>query len=216
MNDISNRTLSLFLIVAIVVSMSGTLIILNQSNESNQLTGFATNTSTGQVNLTVTSALSITLTDAIINFGTCDVSGGTYTYVNSNSTNTSYNNSVCTNTSSWGENGDYIELRNDGNTPVNVTVKSSVNSTDFFTDPVQSGVSWYKYWTQNATSNPGCTGTLETTRLVNTASTEYNACTNLTTGSPFPGIILYVEANLTNTVTSTSNTMTLTFTAYEA
>jgi hypothetical protein len=215
MDDISNKTLGLFLVIAMAISLGGTLIVLNTT--STGITGYATNTTTGYVNLSVLSAVSITITDAIIDFGVCDLSGRETTYVNSSAPNSSFHNQYCNNTVNWNAtNGDWITVRNDGNVNVNLTVKFSYNSTDFFTDPDNPGASWYKYWTENASTTPGCVGSTQTNSLVSVADTEYNACTNLSFAQPNPGIDLYIEANMTSTVTETGNSMTLTFTGYEA
>ncbi|MCF7799319.1 hypothetical protein K9M74_05445, partial [Candidatus Woesearchaeota archaeon] len=67
--DISNKTLGLLLVAAIVVSVGGTLMSLNQL-ESVSPTGFAT-TGSGTVDLDIGSYVAIVVDDTAINFGTC-------------------------------------------------------------------------------------------------------------------------------------------------
>ena len=69
--DISNKTLAMFLVAAIVVSIAGTTISLNRLGDiSTSPTGFATS-GVGNVSLNVNTDLSIVLDEAWINFGDC-------------------------------------------------------------------------------------------------------------------------------------------------
>lgn len=226
MEDISNKTLALFLVAAIVVSVAGTLFVLNAAGPAGfKATGFATNTSTGNVSLSVETALSITLDDAIIDFGTCSLLAGTDTYVNSSGASTDYNNSVCTGPvgdlqgQDWVTTGyDNILVRNNGNVYADIKVLSSVNSTDFFTSPTEDGESYFRYWTEEGrVATPGCLGSLTATpAMFITTSAEYNACSNLSTGSNNNSFELYIDALIKPSVSGTSDTTTLTFKAYSA
>ena len=70
MNDVSNRTLIYLLMVAIVISLVGTLVSLSKLGELG-VTGFAgASNSTGQVNLTVGDTCSIIMSGDDVNFGT--------------------------------------------------------------------------------------------------------------------------------------------------
>ncbi|MGE0793022.1 MAG: hypothetical protein AB7V77_02450 [Candidatus Woesearchaeota archaeon] len=228
MEDISNRTLALFLVAAIVVSIAGTLAVLETAKKSPagfQATGFATNTSDGLVNLTVSKSIMIELNDSIINFGNCEVlNAAAWGYLASNANSTAVNLN-CDNTSSWNTtHGDWIEVVNIGNVNVTVVVKSSINSTDFFdaySNPADVGTAWFKYWTINEAINPGCVGSVQSTHtLFADTVTEYQACTDLRAGAQVdgenPGFRLYVDVNITGTVTGTQDTTTLTFIAEDA
>lgn len=62
--DISNKSLSLILVAAIVVSLGGTVVSMNRLNSLSGVTGYATatDTATGETNLTIQSDVSITIT----------------------------------------------------------------------------------------------------------------------------------------------------------
>ncbi|MEM4397282.1 MAG: hypothetical protein QW757_01495 [Candidatus Woesearchaeota archaeon] len=65
MDDISNRTLALFLVLSIVVSLGATIYTLNKLNPG--ITGKVTQS--GKVNLTVQNSISILLLNNLIDFG---------------------------------------------------------------------------------------------------------------------------------------------------
>lgn len=206
MDDISNRTLALFLVAAIVVSAGGALIALQSTNNYGP-TGFAVE---GQVNLTVGETLAISLTDGSINFGECTLIPGTFTYVDSSQNNTQVNNSVCSLNAGWNSTGsDFIQVWNYGNVDANVTLTSDHTSISFFTGDDDD--STIKYWTVN---NVSCTDP-QTTRLeLNSTSTNFTVCNNLL--KSVGKVNLYVDANMSYKVTSTATTTTLTFLAEEA
>ncbi len=67
MTDISNKALSLLLLVAIVVSVSGTIITIGRGGDEG-ITGRAT-TGTGKTNFSINSSLSIIVNQSLIPFG---------------------------------------------------------------------------------------------------------------------------------------------------
>jgi hypothetical protein len=117
--DISNKTLAMFLVAAIVVSIAGTTISLNRMSTIGDKgpTGFAS-TGVGNVTLNVGSTLSIILDDNLIDFGTC-IPGGTDVYIVS---------SIANGSATQNCNGplpDQIEIRNDGNIDANISMNAS-------------------------------------------------------------------------------------------
>ena len=75
MNNISNRTLVYLLVIAIVVSLTGTLISLSKLGELS-VTGFSTGAnSTGEVSVTINSSCSVTMSGSNINFSSGIVNG---------------------------------------------------------------------------------------------------------------------------------------------
>ncbi|MBN1175310.1 hypothetical protein JXA48_01565, partial [Candidatus Woesearchaeota archaeon] len=92
--DISNKTLGLLLVAAIVVSVGGTFFSLDKLNGFSS-TGFAANEA-GSVNLTINSTMSIKMNDSGIDFGTCTVTG--FMTFDSNLTGGTANNSNCNGT----------------------------------------------------------------------------------------------------------------------
>lgn len=131
MTDITNKTLSFFLIAAIVVSVSGALITM--SAFPGGITGFAT-TGTGKTNFSVNSSLSITISQSLIPFGIGYVNDSTPALACSMGTNNSPPNRAYTsgcigfNTTVHTSN---ITLLNDGNVLANVSVRFEKNATTF-------------------------------------------------------------------------------------
>jgi hypothetical protein len=217
MEDISNRTLALFLIAAIVVSVGGTMMVLNAAGPAGfKATGYVTTAENGTVDLRVQSALSISLNDTAIDFGTCTL-GRAWTYVTSDGNGTDEHNEFCTLSSAWDADGDYLLLFNEGNILGNVTVKSSINSSAFFlhTPLSSNNDSWFKYFAEENTTN-ACTGNLQTTHTLFTANnTKYNLCDEFSTDY-HAALKMFVDANLTSGVYQTYNQTTITFTIEQA
>lgn len=208
--DLSNKTLGLLLVAAIVISIGGTIISLNKL-DGVSTTGYATNNETGTVTLTVPEALSIVLNDSDIDFGTCTLNTTRgYNFVDSLRSGTTYNNAECTLPNGF---PDYIIIRNDGNVNANVSLRTNTNGSTLFND----GGSSMAYQIDNGTS-PGCAGgaVMQDSYLNFTvvgASNDYVVCSNLTTSaSAGTDVNLTIQAYLTNLAT-TGGSMTLTFEA---
>ena len=191
MQQISNKAVTYLLVLAIIISVGGTMLNFYRITKLTQapaITGFAT-TSTGKVNVTIAAVSSITLADSLIDFGSCSP--------NSTGTNVSSNDST-----SWGAPGvcsgsasppDNITVQNDGNKNINVTVKTNTVAGSAFiggTNPQ------FYFITRNASARPGCfnitsawlpesdfsgtTGMQLNWKSFAAADTEYLACANLT------------------------------------
>jgi len=174
-DDINNKTLATLLVIAIIVSIGGTLISLNRLSKFGGVTGFATS-GTAKVNLTVTSSSGITVTQAI-DFG-------------SGYANNSYNCTMESNLSSGARptttcQGDwasfisdstkrYIIVQDTGNTNGNLTINASAVATTWI-DTVSTAWSQAWYAALNPTANDGCADAYQTTTW-----------TTLTTGVPTP------------------------------
>jgi len=74
-NDISNKTLAALLTIAILISLGGTLFMMQQPGMVT-ITGAVTETDTGSVSATVESVTAINLTNGTINWGTGRVADG--------------------------------------------------------------------------------------------------------------------------------------------
>ena len=125
-DEISNKTLVMLLVAAIVVSLGGTLISLNKlSGLGSGVYGFATS-QTGTANLTIESEVAIYANDGLINFGLGVVNGSlagvTNVRMSSNNTN-SYPNGTWDWTSA-----DYFEIENTGNVDVKVNISGEADS----------------------------------------------------------------------------------------
>lgn len=115
--DISNKTLALFLLAAMVVSLGGTIMSLSHISDLSA-TGLVTDT--GTVDLEIETALSITTEDDNnIDFGECQPLAGVTGTINSEGTeNTS---EICDNFLA----GNGIAVRNNGNVDALVNVSVS-------------------------------------------------------------------------------------------
>ncbi len=154
--DLSNKTLAFVLVVAIVISLGGTIISLNKLNQLGA-TGMLSDSDTGGANFTLTSDIIITFSPANISFGSGSIDGF--------DAETQYCNITTNATYGWNHTGDCLGsltnttpfgIRNDGNQKVSLTLNSSKNATQFIggTDPV---FKWMLY--NNETGS--CSGTLE-------------------------------------------------------
>ncbi len=211
--DISNKTLGLLLVAAIVFSIGGTIVSLNKL-DGFSTTGFATtNITNGTVTLSVAEALSIVLDDAAIDFGTCSLPGGQDIVVDSDLTRTSssVNNSLCDGTTNWDStNGDFITVHNNGNVDANVTIKSNINGTHFYGDDANS---WIAYKGEGSGCAAGNLTDSYTGHNITTVNTEMPFCSFLKADQTENSINLTIRSYIASTATS-GNVMTLTFTAH--
>ena len=196
MKQISNKTLTYLLIAAIVVSVGGTMVSINRLNKAMLqpgITGFA-GTETGKVNVTIASVSSITIPDAVIDFGSCSPNASTGTNVSSNNSNEWGAPGVCTKAGAAVAESDNITVQNDGNKNINISVKTSAIAGATFIGGTDPG---FYYTTRNASNREGCfnitghghtspsnfdgtTGMQLNWQSFVAADTEYLACTNLT------------------------------------
>ncbi|MEM3370759.1 MAG: hypothetical protein QXW00_02910 [Candidatus Woesearchaeota archaeon] len=177
--EISNKTLATLLVIAIIVSIGGTLISLNRLSKFG-ITGFATSGS-AKVNLTVTSSSAITVTQAI------DFGSG-YALVNTNCTmESNLSSGARPDTDCQGDWANaisdptkrYIIVRNTGNTNGNLTINASANATAWI-NSVSTG--WSQAWFAaiNPTANDGCNDAFQTTSWTPLTTAKSNLCANAT------------------------------------
>jgi hypothetical protein len=127
MSEVSNKTLASLLVLAIVASLGGTLLVLNQEAPV-FLTGFAT-TQTGNVTVNVTQVTAIQLNVAEIDFGQISVDdtvGSTCT-VNTNGGTAS---AACNNNSAIPTNG--LQIENTGNVDADILFNSTNSTVTLF------------------------------------------------------------------------------------
>ena len=212
--SVSNKTLSILLLAAIVVSLGGTFISLNRLSGITP-TGYATDE--GTVQLTIEEVVSITTEDnPNIDFGTCLLDTGVGLLIDSEGTG----NAACDNLAPGGE--DPIFVRNDGTVPLVVNLETSdvgTAHTGDFLDNQSSGSeeSWIAYRTLDmGNEDPntgGCVGALGATDYENitvTTPASNSICTELDSGvianSVGVHFQIYIPAN-----TIEGDTLTLTF-----
>jgi hypothetical protein len=186
--DLSNKSLALLLVAAIVISLGGTLISLNQLSQE-EISGLAT--ASGKVNISVTTNASCTI-DSNVSFG----SAGqvlTPTVLSTNSSNSGSGYADCTTNSACSG----MTINNTGNVNVNVTFYSGSGGATF----LGTADSDFTYNTYNGTGinssgypDPGCkTITPGTWSTVPTAETKI--CDNLTAADAAD--MMVIEYNIT-------------------
>jgi hypothetical protein len=217
MEDLSNKTLSVFLLAVMVVSLFGTLMVLNKVSTGHGPTGFAP-TAGGTVNLSVSSLISITTNEsALVNFGSCTLNESRP--INLTSMDDQDTPTYCT-----GFSRGNISVRNDGNVVVNVSLASDAcaprggnTSCTFLNNSALpytlNGL--FQFNTSNAgllTWSGGC-ATPVTWTTINTTTTGYRACSNLAATSPANSFVTNFLLSVPNGLGIGVKTATLTFTA---
>jgi hypothetical protein len=175
--DVSNRGLAVLLVLAIVVSIGGTMISLNKMGTG--ITGYATDNETGTASLEIESLVQITLTDASVDYGICGLNSSQVLTYDSNGTGASQetdDSSTCSGTFP-----DVMTLENTGNKDVNLTIASDTSAADFVNAP-SSDLKTFAF--VGITNDGGCVDGLQTTFTNFTAATtDYLLCNNFTTAS---------------------------------
>jgi hypothetical protein len=219
--ELSNKALAVLLLAALVVSLGGTIISLNRMN-SVEMVGFATS-STGIVNLSIASTISITTNESsIVDFGACTL-----------------NSSRAINISSWGNldtaqycpqyqgtNITNISVRNDGNVVVNVSIATSQcapgagNAACTFLN--LSTTPWnenglFEYTTSNygKTVYTGGCGTVNGTWNAFNSTAAVPACIDLDTDAFANSFVTDFRLRVPNGLGVGQQLATITFTAYQ-
>jgi len=208
--DYSNRTIAYLLLVAIFVSVAGTLLSLSKMGGIGAplITGAATS-GAGTAQLTVASALSIVVEDTTVNFGECTPVGVPGTWFESNATDKgagSPSPGFCTGL----QNPDNLTIHNDGNQFANVTINAS--NVDITGGTLNKSL---MFAMMNA-SKPGCVEAAQRSWYNMTALGEYTVCGNLTFKTNYNRIWVYFGVWVPSDATAGQRSSTLTFTAYEA
>jgi len=177
------------------------------------LTSFVPKTSgaaEGLVNFTISGALSITLPNSIVDFGTGYVTlGDTYAILDSNSTSPTGWTSTANGVDGWPSNTDYIVLENNGNVNANVTIKANKTASEFVggTNPAQ----WYAAMDNEAGS---CTGDLQSDYADLTTS-ETNLCSSLGYADSADTLNVMFKLQVPSDASPAAKSNTITFTAYQ-
>ena len=178
MKDISNKTLVFLLLTAIVLSLGGTFVSLQRLNlvARSGVTGLASGNETGTATLDIGSYNSLVIVISSLDMGTCTPAATNGTWVNTTDA-TAY----CTNANEALLN---LTVQNDGNSNVNVTIKSNISQTNFFgggTSPQ------FQFMTTNTSSRAGCFHNWRSNLSNNNwwtnfaaNGTPYRGCDNLT------------------------------------
>jgi hypothetical protein len=204
--NVSNKTLGLFLVAAIVVSVGGTFFSLDKLDDFSS-TGYASGGS-GDVNLVIDTSLSIVLTDNGIDFGTCLLTGGTMTF-DSSLDDDGVNNSACT----AGTFPDSMTIENDGNVVANITVQTDALLVDEYDFATGSSMEFKS----EADESP-CGDVVAWTTFA-TKAVDQTVCDNFKTAAAEDSFDFFIRITLPDTTlekTASDNKMGLTFTAVTA
>jgi hypothetical protein len=169
--DMSNKSLALLLVAAIVISLGGTMISLNRLNEA----GF-TGLVGGSVNLTISSNASCTVTNNV-SFGTAGQPGSAVN-LSTERDNTPNNFNNCLTGNCEG-----IEINNTGNVNLRVNFTSNVNATGLLVQQTGLDPTDFIYTVINGTDSggePGCILNSWNWTNVTNSATPSNICSNLT------------------------------------
>ena len=151
------------------------LILAVQPYSPTPLIGHST-VQSGNISLSISSYISLRLTDSIINFGACAINETKgYSLFDSNLSNSSGDNYLCLNASY----PDFMVIENDGTQRVNLTVQIAQSGDIFFND----STAWFSFKSLNKTTRPGCGGFLQSNYTnFSLGATEYVLCDDFTTG----------------------------------
>lgn len=199
--EISNKSLASLLVIAIAVSVLGTLISLDKISGLHGITGATTDTKTGGVNVTISSATAVNFSGyAGMNFGTG--------YVNSGSTKCSLsslgNSGSCTGFSTKS----HWNITNTGNENVNLSV------TQTLTEATIGGGATYKF--KVAEHGTDCKTALRPLAFNTTVpgSSKYTLCNNFTSQDAVDYLLFDINITITETsACATGCTDTWTFNA---
>lgn len=209
--EISNKGLAVLLVLAIVVSIGGTLISLNRIGTG--ITGYVTQTGTATLN--IQELVQITLTDASVDFGTCALNSSTVLTYISNSTNNQSLEDPASQCSFPDGVPDVFTLENTGNKNVNLTIGSDTSAADFVNAPSQELKTFaFAGMPRIGTGEIGCVEGLQNSFTNFTAaSTEYLLCNNFTTVSDADEIDIAFMVTLPPDAASGQRVATITITA---
>ncbi|MFO7710357.1 MAG: hypothetical protein R6V53_01180 [Candidatus Woesearchaeota archaeon] len=138
MEEISNKTIAVLLMAAIVVSLGGTLITLNKLTQPGftGVSGLAGSNTTGQASVEVIEITEISFVDDTVDFGSGFVADTcSYCEMVSNGTR---DEACCEGAGTgnlWNDTANYQDgllLRNDGNYNMSLQLNSSTNATEMF------------------------------------------------------------------------------------
>jgi hypothetical protein len=210
-HDYSNRTLAYLVLVALIVSVIGSLMTLSRIGGFGVplITG-AASSGTGTTQVAILSQLAITIIDSTIDYGTCKPGIGNTTFFDSN--NSAINGSdesECTGMS----NPQNITIENTGNVGANISIQT--NTIDLTGSVSGLNKSLWFSW-RNATNSAGCYKATRASGVwynFTAIATDNVTCENLTWTSANKRLWFYLRVWMPPDATAAARTATITFTA---
>lgn len=216
---ISNKTLALFMLAAVVVSLGGTILNLNQLTTIST-TGLATDT--GTVNIDIAATVSITTEDSnAINFGQCTPLSGEPALVNSEGT--AGNQSICDGINAPVDSVP-IAVRNNGNIDALVVVRTNATGAaqggQFLnSDSASSSVAIRTVDEGFGSFQGGCSGTVLSSYSIFNATGvagDKTACSVLQFGGTQNSILAHIQLNIPFDAPQGADGFTVTFEGSQA
>jgi len=203
--DISNKSVAFLLVVAIVISLGGTIFSLNKLNQLG-FTGLAfSNSPQGTANLTVNSSLVLTFVVSNVDFGTgyTNDSGAGMEHCVMD-TNGSANSADCI---GFNSGVSPFVLRNDGNKDLNVSISANKNATTFLggTNPV------FQFFVEdNGTESGSCSSPQQTVWTdMNTTSVDMCGTSGLNYEDSTDELRIHIKVSVPQDATPGAKTTTL-------
>jgi hypothetical protein len=207
--EITNKTLAMFLVAAIVVSLAGTIISLNKLG-SISTTGYASNVNaTARVNVNAVSSVVFRISS--MDWGTGSVTA--------NASATQFNCTLISNATNsvdcFGFNvvTNPFVLENDGNTNVSVTLKSNATATQFIGGTAVYGGPVFQYNVSNNETSSCVTPAPAGFTDVNVTGAGTQICDVLDSTDTKDTIKIHIKINIPYTATTGDRTANLMATA---
>ncbi len=194
--EISNKTLAVIVVAAIVVTLGSTALIMRMG--SPVITGMATD-QVGTAQFNITSVVSIAIDDALIDFGAGSVtSPADYAVIDSDTTVTD---------GDWSGTEDHFEVENDGNVAINITINASNVASGFIggTSPA------YKWMTDNSEADGTCATPISS--YTDATTTTQLFCSNLGFATGADSAALDLQLTIPSDATPGQKTSVVQFTA---
>lgn len=216
--DISNRTLGLLLIAAIVVSIGSTFFMLNSITMApgfSGTTGYLTSDS-GNVSLNISEYISIAVKDSSINFGKCNLNTTytTNTSFESSDFNNTGNNTLCQDSDLTSTHGDWLAVENDGTIDVILNVTSNETANDVYVDSNNQSTTHSQYYVELNNSETGsCTSNNASSYKV-LGTTPVQICGVLHWDDTADLVNVFAKVDVDNTAKAQDKKAKWTFTAW--
>lgn len=219
-DEVSNKTLAILVVAAIVVTLGGTMLVL-RSGPSVQLTGLVTSQE-GTAKINVSTVVDIELEDTVIDFGTGHVNDSALDHncimnTEQGPIDTTESNDCL---GDWNSITDYMWIQNEGNVPISLTVNSGLDASGFITG---SSPSFQVKSVVDSTdaNGPGddSTASCSAGAALDTYSElggDVTLCDSLGYEDSGDELVMYAKATVPSDAATGSRTTTWTFTASDA
>lgn len=203
--EISNKFLAFLLVIAIVISVFGTLY---STWTITRITWITPHVVTGIVNVTITNQTSLNVTET-----NCDFSSG-YISIGYPSARLESNGTKINWTGSGSQNNDSLLVENNGNVNITVNVSSNASLNDFYETPgcdAGSPACNVTTWSVNNKTGSCSSGLLAYPGSQIDNSTNVTVCTNLQSDDTKDTIFVRCGLFITTAVTTGDKVSTWTF-----